>query len=446
MRMGHDHLTRRLLKAFFDHELTPTELVTLLIRHLEDLCPVCRQEIAAWNEDRDTPTDRGFYQLLSETLAGSLRAELLWLEELRPRAEEEFRELMEMKPGDRRLKVGRAIKRFRNPLLIDLLLEKSEELVSIDPREAQEVAELAQEVALRLPDRYGADVFQSNLARAKAYRANALRVSGDLRAADRAFAELLDHLELLPDPLVRAEVWGFTVILRKDQRRFTEAEELFEQTMTVYRRLGTPTEQSKKLINGANLAYEQGRIDMAIERLREALKVLPPGEDFRLELFVGHNLAWYLCEAQEYEEARKVKAAHEPLYERLTEPLLRLRGRWLDGRIANGLGQRQEAEECLLRVRQRFIDADIGFDAALVSLDLAMLYMDQGRSTDVKRLAEEMLPIFCAQDIHREALASLLLFHKAAQAENVNLGMVRDLASYLEKARDRRLLRHEKPS
>ena len=444
--MGHEHLTRRLLKAFFGHELTPTELVTLLLRHLEELCPVCRQEIAAWNEERDASVDGGLYQLLPEVLVGSLQAELRWLEELRPRAEEEFRELMAMESRDRRLKVERAIKRFRNPLLIDLLLERSEALVSVDPREAREVAELAQEVALRLPDRYGADVLQSSLARAKAYRANAMRVSGDLRAADRALAELLDHLDLLPDPLVRAEIWGFTVILRKDQRRFGEAEEFFQQTIAVYRRLGTPTEQCKKLISGANLAYERGRLELAIARLREALKVLPPGEDFRLELFVGHNLAWYLCEAQRYEEAGKVKAAHEPLYQRLTEPLLRWRGRWLDARIANGLGKTEVAEAKLLQVRRRFIDADIGFDAALVSLDLAVLYMKQGRSADVKRLAEEMLPIFHAQDIHREALASLLLFHRAAQAENVNLGMVRDLASYLEKARDQRALHHEKPS
>jgi tetratricopeptide (TPR) repeat protein len=444
--MGHSHLTRRLLKSFFDRELTPTELVTLLLQHLEELCPVCRGEIEAWNRDRETPAGGELYELLTEALLGSLKAELQWLEELRPRAEKEFRELMALEPRERRLKVERAITRFRSPLLIDLLLERSRELVSIDPLEAQQVAKLAQDVALRLPDRYGTDVLQTHLARAKAHRANARRVSGDLRSADRTFAEILDHLDLLPDPLVRAEIWSFTASLRKDQRRFAEAEQLYEQTLEVHRQLGTPTEQSKSLISGANLAYEQGRIDLAIERLREALEVLSPGEDPRLELFVGNNLAWYLCEAREYEEARKVKAAHEPLYERLTEPLLRWRGQWLDARIAKGLGKSEVAEARLLQVRQRFIDADIGFDAALVSLDLAVLYMEQGRSAEVKRLAEEMLPIFRSQDIHREALASLLLFHKAAQAEKVNLGMVRDLASYLEKVRDRRALRQEKPS
>lgn len=444
--MGHDHLTRRLLRAFLDHELTPTELVTRLLRHLEELCPVCREEIAAWSEERGTPTDRGVYEVLSEALLSSLKVELKWLAALRPQAENEFRELMRLKSRDRRLKVERAIKRFRNPLLIDLLLERSRELVSIDLLEAQEVAELAQEVALRLPDRYGADVLQSSLARAKAYRANAMRVSGDLRAADRAFAEILDHLDLLPDPLVRAEIWSFTASLRKDQRRFAEAEQLHDQAMTVYRQLGSPSDQSKNLISGAYLAHEQGRIDLSIERLREALEVLSPGEDLRLELYVGHNLAWTLCEAREYEEARKVKAAHQPLYERFSDPLVRWRGQWLDGRIANGLGQCERAENSFLRVRQHFIDADIGFDAALVSLDLAMLYMEQGRSTDVKHLAEEMLPIFRAQDIHREALASLLLFHKAALAEKANLEMVRDLASYLEKARDQRALHHQEPS
>ena len=41
----------------------------------------------------------------------------------------------------------------------------------------------------------------------------------------------------------------------------------------------------------------------------------------------------------------------------------------------------------------------VGYVFALVSLDLAAVYAEQGRSADMKRLAEEMLPIFSSRDV-----------------------------------------------
>jgi len=444
--MGHDHLSMRILKAFFDRELSPMELVALLVHHLEELCPVCRAEIERWSEERETGEEAAFYELLTEALLQSLRRELQWLEELRPLAEKEHQELMVLSPAERKRKVGRATKRFRNPMLLDRLLQHSKERVGTDPMEAEQVAELAHQVALRLPDRYGIDVFQSCLARAKAFRANAVRVGGDLRRADEMLQEVLDYLDLLPDPLVRAEIWSFGASLRKDQRRFDEADQLHRQAMAIYQELGTPIQQAQILISRANLAHERGQIGEAIERLRETTEILPPGKDLRLELFVSHNLAWYLCEVEQHAEAQRVKASHQHLYARFPEPAVDRRDLWLQGKILAGLGRVDEAEESFLEVRERLTAAGVGIDAALVSLDLALLYMEQGRSADVKRLAEEMLPIFRSQDVHREALASLLLFHKAALAEKVTLQMVRDLASYLESSRDQGSFQRETPS
>ena len=444
--MKHHHLDRRLLRAILDGELKPSEMVALLILHLDEVCPVCRAELEAWTAEREGSMTEVVNDLVSEELLRALDEERSWIRTLRPRAEQELRELMRLDTGDRREKVGRAIKRFRNPLLIDLLLERSRKLVRIDPNEAREVAELALEVALRLPDRYGSDVLQSSLARANAFRANAFRVAGDLRAADEILQQVLDYLDLLPDPLLRAEIWNFAAALRKDQQRFAEAEELLQRTLDVYWELGSPDQQCRMLLSQASLAYRRDRLDEAVRLLQTTVTVLPEASDRRLEFFVQHNLAWYLCEAGRFAEAREIKDAQRELYAGLSEPLLQCRGDWLDGKIAGGLGESEVAEAKLLQARKQFIEAGIGFDAALVSLDLASLYMHQGRSADVKRLAEEMLPIFRAQDIHREAFASLLLFHKAAQAEKLNLGMVRDLASYLERARDQRALHHQEPS
>jgi hypothetical protein len=76
-----------------------------------------------------------------------------------------------------------------------------------------------------------------------------------------------------------------------------------------------------------------------------------------------------------------------------------------------------------------------GYDAAMASLDLALLYLKEGRTADVLPLAEEMAALFEARDVHREAVAAVLLFREAAQRDEVTAGMVRELAARLETAR-----------
>jgi len=77
----------------------------------------------------------------------------------------------------------------------------------------------------------------------------------------------------------------------------------------------------------------------------------------------------------------------------------------------------------------------IGYDAAIVPLDLTRMYLKEGRTADVQRIAGEMVAIFEAQDVHREATATLLLFQDAARREEVTAGLIRELTLYLEAAR-----------
>jgi len=74
-----------------------------------------------------------------------------------------------------------------------------------------------------------------------------------------------------------------------------------------------------------------------------------------------------------------------------------------------------------------------GYDAAMTSLDLALLYLMEGRTGEVRRVAAEMHTLFDAQEIHREAAAALLLFQEAAERES--------LTAYLKRARENLELR-----
>ena len=117
--------------------------------------------------------------------------------------------------------------------------------------------------------------------------------------------------------------------------------------------------------------------------------------------------------------------------------------RWLEGRILSALGREWPAEEAFIEARDAFIEESIGYDTALVCLDLAVLYARQGRTAEMRLLAERMLPIFQSRDVHREAIASLILFRDAAVAETASLALVEQVGRYLQRARHDPGLRFE---
>ncbi|HYG63655.1 MAG TPA: hypothetical protein VEL74_13825 [Thermoanaerobaculia bacterium] len=103
--------------------------------------------------------------------------------------------------------------------------------------------------------------------------------------------------------------------------------------------------------------------------------------------------------------------------------------------MAAGLGWTQEALGHLEAVREEFLRRNIAYDTALVTLEIAGLYLLEGRTAEVKALACELVTLFQAQKVHRETLAAVQLFHKAAERETVTREAVRQLLTYLQRAR-----------
>jgi transcriptional regulator with XRE-family HTH domain len=120
-----------------------------------------------------------------------------------------------------------------------------------------------------------------------------------------------------------------------------------------------------------------------------------------------------------------------------------IRTLWLEGGVAAGLGRREQALTSLEQVRLYFNKNQIAYDAALVSLELAVLYLEEGRIAETKTLSEEMFWIFKAQGVHQEALAALRLFSAAASKEEATAELARRVAGYLAKARCQPGLRFE---
>jgi hypothetical protein len=109
--------------------------------------------------------------------------------------------------------------------------------------------------------------------------------------------------------------------------------------------------------------------------------------------------------------------------------------RWLEADVAAALGHSAEAEQAFLEVKEALSEACLAFDAALVSLGLAVLYAREGRTAEVKPLAEEIIPIFQSCEVPQEALAALIVFQNAAEMEQLTIGLVEEVTAFLEKVR-----------
>lgn len=270
-----------------------------------------------------------------------------------------------------------------------------------------------------------------------AHLAHALRVQGDLQAADRAYSSAQRHWEAGTDAHPGLLLEGmFHLIggnMRREQHRFDEAEEFLARAEDL---ADTPTLAARIRISRAKLYEARGDLEEALACL-DAVEPAVPQEERRLRFVVQHNRTFVLGTLERFDEAKLLLPAVGELAKGVAGEVDRIRMRWSAGRIAAGLGRAEEGVEALSRVRGEFATRNMHYDLALVSLELAALYAKQGRHDAVKALARHMAPIFRTQDVHQGALAALTLFRQAAEKEAVTAALARDILAYLWKARCR---------
>ncbi len=281
------------------------------------------------------------------------------------------------------------------------------------------------------------------LARTAAYKANARRAAGRYREARSffEFARFVVRTEGATDPLLYAELDWSEGAFSSEQRRFPEAEALLARSIVFFKLAGEASQAARPILTLGTMYYYKGDYSKAIEVTRRALEISPIDQDTRFLLCARHNLALCLCEAGDHAGAAREIQSHRDLYLQFPDAWTQLRLGWLEGKIAAGLGDAVTAEAFFVAVRDGFLREKARYDAAMVCLDLALLYARQGRAAELRELAEAMHPIFEAEDVHREAIAALLLFQDSARRETLTVEVIEKLASYLKDARSNPALR-----
>jgi tetratricopeptide (TPR) repeat protein len=219
--------------------------------------------------------------------------------------------------------------------------------------------------------------------------------------------------------------------LRRYQGRFDEALALLEDAF----KLSSSKEGKARIqVKKANTLELMGRYEQAIGELRQAERLMERTQDARLPWLVQFGLAGNLWRLERYQDAALLLPRVRELAVPLNNELDLKRLRWLEGRVAAGLGQREQALAALEEVKRYFTAERIAFDAALATLEVAILYLEEGRTGEVKILADEMFWIFEAQGVAEEALAAIRLFYEAATREEATAELARQTVEILRKA------------
>ncbi len=370
---------------------------------------------------------------LAEHLAATLPAKVreLAAEQDRQRLQALWKDFQKLTLAEWRLLVA-AAPELRRWAFVNLVGEESARAATVDAKRALELARFTLWVA----ERVSGEEAWASLVFGWAVLGNARRVEGDLAEALEAFARSARLQAERPEGGAELfEPWRLLDLeasLRIDLRQLPEALRLLDQAAEVAPWTG-PTRAHLLCIRSIALD-RMGDPQGSVVALREALSQIDPKAEPRLFCMLQFNLADTLTSVGQAAEAAEMLPALRRMQAQVGNGLNQIRLRWLEGKIDAGLGRLDRAIEALSWVRAAFAGEDLRYDEAQAGMDLAGLYLKQGRTSEVKRLVLQMAPVFKANGVHAEARKALDLFRRAVEKEAATPELAGRLAGYLRRA------------
>jgi len=319
--------------------------------------------------------------------------------------------------------------------LCEALLQLSHALRKDYPQEMVHFAEIAVEVASLvhwLP--YRLEQLRDLEARAWGELANAYRVADELPLAESALEQAYERCRVgTGEPLLLARLDDVAASLFASQRRFEEAFQCLEKARALFLRAGDRHGAGRTLIKKGLFSGYDGHPEAAVQLLTDGLNEIDRDRDPDLVYHSLHNIVFLTMETGDLERARDFLLLLLPLAERRAGRLDRLKLRWIEGRLAAGLGDFAAAEQIFAQAKRAFERAGLFYHAAGAGLDLAAVWFRQGRTAEVKGLVGELVTAFSRVQVEREAIAALLMLHQALARDRATFELIQQASAVLER-------------
>jgi tetratricopeptide (TPR) repeat protein len=294
------------------------------------------------------------------------------------------------------------------------------------------------------PEVYGAALVADLQARAWAELANADRVNDQLEQADAEFSEARRLLKMgSGNPLVRARVADLEASLRRAQRRMPQALALLDEARRLYAVAGDSHLAGKATTQKGMVSYYEGDPHRASKLFRQGLALLDRERDPHLVATTYLSLIRSLAKSGELTEAGRLLLSSGLREAFSEEPLILLKLRWIEGAILAGRGQHHRAEEVLSEVRTGFKGMEQEYDAALVGLELAEFWLQQGKLDAVQALATDTLFTFRRLKIDVHALAAVQFLAECCRRKILSAKILSHVRDFLGRFQQNPHLRFE---
>ncbi len=448
------HPTRSDLEVFLrDAPRAAARTNSFVIRHLLAGCHACREHLdnLGWERRRlerllqlrpgsleDSNTSIGFDY--SQAFSGAERALAAFFAQGQPPefSVDELRVELDSLVAEEQIRRVSTDRRFANPELVKQLIDASQAVRFHDPEKLLHYAHLAclasescSEVECGSPERL------SDL-KCQGWRqyGTGLRIQGRLRESDAAFARSLRFCEEgTGDPPVRAQLLSTLLSLRMAQRRFLEAIQLADDAGQIYQEIGQTSNQASTMVQKAIAYIYAGEPADAVPVLNRAIPLINPQDEPQLLLAACHNLVRCYIDLSRPEQALSLFFEMRSLYREVDDAIILLRAGYQEGFMLRDLGHLRAAEAAFIRARDGFCEHKLMYEAAMVSLDLAAVYVNLGDSEKIEEIVMATVPIFRALGVDREMLASLLQLRQVAEHKLQAFELIGALGTKVEQLR-----------
>ena len=435
-----DHPTRAELEALLRGEL-PDQRMPAVLRHLLAGCQRCRAVVypraapllAPQPPEVSERVDAAYDRAIDKAIATARR--LTREKALQAREKALYEEALRVIDAKGPLSILHGPLRLRGLEGLRALLDRSWTQRRERPRDMVALARAATEVAGGLaPGRLDEKEIEDHRCRAWTELANAQRVAEDYERASESLTEAVRHLlRGTGSQDMEVRLLDVKASLEGHRCHFSEAFDTLNIVAGVHLQRGDTHMAGRALISKGAFKGYHGETDEALELIRSGREMLDERRDPVLYLQAIHNEVLCLVDSGLYREARTLLWSNLGRYGEHGGKIdhLKMKGLW--ALINAGLGNLGEAARDFEEERNGLQAAGLYYTAAVASLDLAAVYLQQGRVSESDAVALEAAEVFREMEIPEQGRLALLLLEKALEVRLATAELLRRTARFLRR-------------